>query len=81
MSKPAEAENDADSKNVSMKCWVGSNMKFVNIQNLIFQLMVSKNKDIITLLNGTASKVHSHKVNFFISEETGIKIIDIQVVT
>ena len=61
MSKPAEAENDADSKNVSMKCWVGSNMKFVNIQNLIFQLMVSKHKDIITLLNGTAQKVHSHK--------------------
>lgn len=78
MSKPAEAENDADSKNVSMKCWVGSNMKFVNIQNLIFQLMVSKHKDIITLLNGTASKgSFPQEVSFFISEETGIKIIDI----
>ena len=43
-----------------------------------FNSMVSKHKDIITLLNGTASKgSFPQEVNFFISEETGIKIIDI----
>ena len=37
-----------------------------------------KHKDIITLSNGTASKgSFPQEVNFFISEETGIKIIDI----
>ena len=42
MSKPKKLKMMPTVKNVSMKCWVGSNMKFVNIQNLIFQLMVSK---------------------------------------
>ena len=39
---------------------------------------LKKHKDIITLSNGTASKgSFPQEVNFFISEETGIKIIDI----
>ena len=42
MSNHAKLKMMLTVKNVSMKCWVGSNMKFVNIQNLIFQLMVSK---------------------------------------
>ena len=66
MSKPAEAENDADSKKRfdEMLGW--------------FKYEIRQYTDIITLLNGTASKgSFPQEVNFFISEETGIKIIDI----
>ena len=39
---------------------------------------LNKHKDIITLLNGTASRdSFPQEVNFYISEQTGIKIIDI----
>lgn len=79
MSKPAEAENDADSKKRfdEMLGWFKYEIRQYTESDISIDGF-KKHKDIITLLNGTASKgSFPQEVNFFISEETGIKIIDI----
>lgn len=79
MSKPAEAENDADSKKRfdEMLGWFKYEIRQYTESDISIDDF-KKHKDIITLLNGTASKgSFPQEVNFFISEETGIKIIDI----
>lgn len=79
MSKPAETENDADSKKRfdEMLGWFKYEIRQYTESDISIDGF-KKHKDIITLLNGTASKgSFPQEVNFFISEETGIKIIDI----
>ncbi|UDI77414.1 alpha/beta hydrolase [Staphylococcus taiwanensis] len=79
MSKPAQAENDADSKKRfdEMLGWFKYEIRQYTESDISIDDF-KKHKDIITLLNGTASKgSFPQEVNFFISEETGIKIIDI----
>lgn len=79
MSKPAEAENDADSKKRfdEMLGWFKYEIRQYTESDISIDGF-KKHKDIITLLNGTASKgSFPQEVNFFISEETGTKIIDI----
>lgn len=79
MSKPAEAENDADSKKRfdEMLGWFKYEIRQYTESDISIDGF-KKHKDIITLLNGTTSKgSFPQEVNFFISEETGIKIIDI----
>ncbi|RIO89484.1 alpha/beta hydrolase [Staphylococcus haemolyticus] len=79
MSKPAQAENDADSKKRfdEMLGWFKYEIRQYTESDISIDDF-KKHKDIITLLNGTASKgSFPQEVNFFISEETGINIIDI----
>lgn len=79
MSKPAQAENDVDSKKRfdEMLGWFKYEIRQYTESDISIDDF-KKYKDIITLLNGTASKgSFPQEVNFFISEETGIKIIDI----
>lgn len=79
MSKPAQVENDADSKKRfdEMLGWFKYEIRQYTESDISIDDF-KKHKDIITLLNGTASKgSFPQEVNFFISEETGINIIDI----
>ncbi|MCE4964263.1 alpha/beta fold hydrolase [Staphylococcus haemolyticus] len=79
MSKPAEAESDANSQKRfdEMLGWFKYEIRQYTESDISIDDF-NKHKDIITLLNGLASKgSFPQEVNFFISEETGIKIIDI----
>ncbi|MCI2946877.1 pimeloyl-ACP methyl ester carboxylesterase [Staphylococcus caledonicus] len=79
MSKPAQAENDAESKKRfdEMLGWFKYEIRQYTESDISIDDF-NKHKDIITLLNGTASKgSFPHEVNFYISEQTGIDIVDI----
>lgn len=79
MSKPAQAEDDAESKKrfEEMLGWFKYEIRQYTESDISIEDL-NKHKDIITLLNGTASRdSFPQEVNFYISEQTGIKIIDI----
>ncbi|MBI5973064.1 alpha/beta fold hydrolase [Staphylococcus caledonicus] len=79
MSKPAQAENDAESKKRfdEMLGWFKYEIRQYTESDISIDDF-NKHKDIITLFNGTASKgSFPHEVNFYISEQTGIDIVDI----
>ncbi|MCJ1655508.1 alpha/beta hydrolase [Staphylococcus sp. NRL 16/872] len=79
MSKPAQAEDDAESKKrfEEMLGWFKYEIRQYTESDISIDDL-NKHKDIITLLNGTASRdSFPQEVNFYISEQTGIKIIDI----
>ncbi|PNZ28908.1 putative hydrolase [Staphylococcus petrasii] len=79
MSKPAQAEDDAESKKrfEEMLGWFKYEIRQYTESDISIEDL-NKHKDIITLLNGTASRdSFPQEVNFYISEQTGIKIVDI----
>lgn len=79
MSKPAQAEDDAESKKrfEEMLGWFKYEIRQYTESDISIDDL-NKHKDIITLLNGTASRdSFPQEVNFYISEQTGIKIVDI----
>ena len=79
MSKPAQAENDAESKKrfEEMLGWFKYEIRQYTESDISIEDL-NKHKDIITLLNGTASRdSFPQEVNFYISEQTGIEIVDI----
>lgn len=79
MSKPAQSGDDAESKKIfeQMKNWFKYEIRQYTESDITIEDL-SQYKDIITLLNGTDSKgSFPQEVNFFISESTGIDIVDI----
>lgn len=79
MSKPAQSGNDAESKKIfeQMKGWFKYEIRQYTESDITIEDL-AQYKDIITLLNGTDSKgSFPQEVNFFISESTGIDIVDI----
>ena len=79
MSTPAQAENDAESKKrfEEMLGWFKYEIRQYTESDISIEDL-NKHKDIITLLNGTASRdSFPQEVNFYISEQTGIEIVDI----
>lgn len=79
MSKPAQAEDDAESKKrfEEMLGWFKYEIRQYTESDISIEDL-NQHKDIITLLNGTASRdSFPQEVNFYISEQTGIEIVDI----
>lgn len=79
MSKPAQAEDDAESKKRfdEMLGWFKYEIRQYTESDISIEDF-KKHKDIITLLNGTASKgSFPQEVNFYIHQETDIDIVDI----
>ena len=79
MSKPAQSEDDAESKKrfEEMLGWFKYEIRQYTESDISIEDL-NQHKDIITLLNGTDSKgSFPQEVNFFIKDETGIEIVDI----
>lgn len=79
MSKPAQAEDDAESKKrfEEMLGWFKYEIRQYTESDISLEDL-NQHKDIITLLNGTDSKgSFPQEVNFYIKDETGINIVDI----
>ncbi|WP_226386177.1 alpha/beta fold hydrolase [Staphylococcus sp. Marseille-Q1834] len=79
MSKPAQAEDDAESKKrfEEMLGWFKYEIRQYTESDISIEDL-NQHKNIITLLNGTASRdSFPQEVNFYISEQTGIEIVDI----
>ena len=79
MSKPAQAEDDAESKKRfdEMLGWFKYEIRQYTESDISIEDF-KKHKDIITLLNGTASKgSFPLEVHFYIHQETDIDIVDI----
>ncbi|PTH08792.1 alpha/beta hydrolase [Staphylococcus capitis] len=79
MSKPAQAEDDAESKKrfEEMLGWFKYEIRQYTESDISLEDL-NQHKDIITLLNGTDSKgSFPQEVNFYIKDETRINIVDI----
>ncbi|KRG10816.1 alpha/beta hydrolase [Staphylococcus sp. NAM3COL9] len=78
MSQPVSEDNEAQKRQYErMLFWAEYEIRQYTHSDISLEDL-SKHKDIVTLLNGTDSKrSFPQDVNFYIAEQTGIKILDI----